>query len=168
MSKQQIIDCTTVSPYNNYGCGGGDYNSVFKYAKNIGLTLESNYPYKSKEGTCSNNAKWIRNKICGWVDVPQGSESCLLAAVNKGPVCVGIDSSDDGFLYYNSGVYSYHGTNCDHAMLVVGYGTDDKGIPYWKLKNSWGKDLGMDGYILIKRNVNSCGIAMWASYPIAC
>ncbi|HBM69976.1 MAG TPA: hypothetical protein DD377_00975 [Firmicutes bacterium] len=39
-----------------------------------------------------------------------------------------------------------------HAMLFVGYGTDEKGqIDKFKVENSWGKDVGNSGYFVADR-----------------
>ncbi|KAJ1628227.1 hypothetical protein T492DRAFT_557800, partial [Pavlovales sp. CCMP2436] len=54
----------------------------------------------------------------------------------------------------------------DHAVYLVGYGTDPDGTPYWKVKNSWGEGWGENGYIRMLRGVNMCGIAQMATYPI--
>ena len=56
----------------------------------------------------------------------------------------------------------------NHAMMVVGYGTDEKTkMDYWLVKNSWGVKWGEDGYIRMCRNENNnCGIATQALYPL--
>ena len=50
-----------------------------------------------------------------------------------------LDASSISFQYYTDGIY--YDTDCNqsglnHAMLVVGYGTDSSsGVDYWILKN---------------------------------
>lgn len=54
----------------------------------------------------------------------------------------------------------------NHAVLVVGYGTDEEsGLNYYLVKNSWGTGWGQDGYFKIERGVNMCGLADCASFP---
>ncbi|PRQ29154.1 putative fruit bromelain [Rosa chinensis] len=63
------------------------------------------------------------------------------------------------------------GTNLDHGVAVVGYGTSSDGTKYWLVKNSWGTGWGESGYVRMQRDVPAmeglCGIAMNASYPTA-
>lgn len=62
------------------------------------------------------------------------------------------------------------GTDLNHGVAAVGYGTTLDGTKYWIVKNSWGEHWGENGYIRLKRGVSEkeglCGIAMQASYPI--
>ena len=104
----------------------------------------------------------------GYVDIPFGSEAILQSAIAlTGPASVTIDASHSSFQVYRDGVYDEpicSTTQLDHAMLVVGYGTL-KGNDYWLVKNSWGVNWGMNGYIMMSRNKdNQCGIASAASY----
>ena len=82
-----------------------------------------------------------------------------------------VDASSTGFTYYYGGIYydlDCVKTDLNHAMLVVGYGTDSSiEMDYWILKNSWGEDWGDRGYMKLARNQNNmCGIATAATYPM--
>lgn len=47
------------------------------------------------------------------------------------------------------------------TLLHLRFGRD---VPFWIVKNSWGLGWGMDGYILVERGNNRCGLE---EYPIA-
>lgn len=101
----------------------------------------------------------------------ESSEAALQQAVATiGPVSVGIDANHTSIMHYHSGIYNEpdcSSEKLDHAVLVVGYGSEEAG-DFWIVKNSWGTDWGMDGYIKMSRNNNNnCGIATSASYPEA-
>ncbi|GAB2259636.1 hypothetical protein Droror1_Dr00010491 [Drosera rotundifolia] len=122
-------------------------------------------------GTCNTNAGPVAATLSSYQDVPSNSESALLNAVAGQPVSVAIDASGNDFHFYSEGVFSGPcGTNLDHAVTVVGYGTTSDGTDYWIVKNSWGTSWGEQGYIRMQRGLNSpqglCGINMMASYPL--
>lgn len=79
------------------------------------------------------------------------SPSALKDAVNGGPVGVAIAGGQNVFQYYTDGIItdaSACGTEVNHAVQVVGYGTEN-GISYWLVKNQWGADWGLNGYAKI-------------------
>jgi len=169
-SEQQLVDCDT----NDAGCNGGLMDNAFSWIQsNGGLCTESDYPYVSSSGA-SQSCKTSCSKVSGssvaeWTDVPN-SEDGLKSAVALQPVSVAIQANQLAFQFYSSGVLTGRcGSNLDHGVLAVGYGTYTDGTPYWKVKNSWGETWGMDGYILIERGTtqagDKCGITSAASYP---
>jgi len=140
---------------------------AFKYVEMNGLCAEAAYPYTAQDGTCKSSSCTMStdSKISGYKDVTQG-ENGLGAAVDIEPVSVAIEADQSGFQLYKSGVFCGDcGTNLDHGVLAVGYGTDV--TDYWKVKNSWGTSWGDNGYIRICRNSDKCGIAIEPSYAVA-
>ncbi len=171
LSEQNLIDCS--GSWGNQGCNGGDQERAFNYTRdNGGIDTDKSYPYEVADGSCRFSAKSIGATVTGYVRIPYGNESALMEAVTTvGPIAVSIDARNDTFQLYSGGVYynpecSSSVLNLDHAVLVVGYGTLLTGQEYWLVKNSWGADWGMDGYIRMARNKNNhCGIVTSAVYP---
>ncbi|KAF9619649.1 hypothetical protein IFM89_007970 [Coptis chinensis] len=96
----------------------------------------------------------------------------LATEVANQPIAVAIDASGSAFQFYSSGVFTGDcGTQLDHGVTAVGYGTASDGTKYWLVKNSWGTSWGENGYIRMQRDIDTeggiCGIAMMASYPTA-
>merc|ERR1711968_399399 len=157
LSEKELVDCA--GSYGNQGCNGGLMDDGFKYIKAKGDALESTYSYTGKTGTCvaSKQSKTAVKvgAVTAFSDVKTDSEDQLLAAVAKQPVSVAIEADQSGFQFYKSGVFSGTcGTNLDHGVLVVGYGTDN-GKDYWKVKNSWAATWGDKGYIRMARNIQN-------------
>ncbi|KAK6253516.1 hypothetical protein QUC31_015236 [Theobroma cacao] len=170
LSEQELVDCDRLY---NQGCNGGLMDNAFDFiTKNGGIDTEEDYPYRASDNTCDPNRKNARVvSIDGYEDVPENDENSLKKAVAHQPVSVAIEAGGRPFQLYHSGVFTGHcGTNLDHGVVAVGYGTED-GVDYWTVKNSWGPDWGENGYIRMERNVagtstGKCGIATMASYPI--
>ncbi|XP_044028788.1 procathepsin L-like isoform X2 [Siniperca chuatsi] len=159
LSPQNLVDCSTID--GNHGCRGGYISKSYSYIiRNGGVDSESFYPYEhqGKAGYCSD-----------FHILPRGDEKTLLAVVaSVGPVAVAVNAMLQSFHLYRGGLYNVPNCNpkfINHAVLVVGYGTDG-GQDFWLVKNSWGTAWGEEGFIRLARNKNNlCGIASFAVYP---
>lgn len=169
-SPQELVDCSFV--ILNEGCLGGYMEKAFQFMMlNGGISREYDYPYVGEQGICNIfAARKIGATITGYVQIPEGNETLLQAAVASQPVSVAIDASGEPFQFYSSGVFAGScGQSLNHGVLVVGYGVE-KGAKYWIVKNSWGTGWGDKGYIKLERGSSDkngiCGIAKEASYPV--
>ncbi|CAN0878913.1 Cysteine proteinase RD21A [Linum grandiflorum] len=169
LSEQELVDCDTSV---NAGCDGGLMDYAFEFIiNNGGIDTEEDYPYNAADNVCDSNRKNAKVvTIDGYKDVPTNDEKSLKKAVAAQPVSVAIEAGGRAFQLYQSGVFTGQcGTQLDHGVVAVGYGTDN-GVDYWIVRNSWGADWGEKGYIRMERNVaktksGKCGIAIEASYP---
>lgn len=163
LSEQELVSCDK----GDDGCNGGLMDNAFKFLETTGLCTEAEYPYTAgggKRGECQKSCT-PQVKVTSFVDVPSGKEDKLKQALTQQPVSVAIDAEGFHFQAYSGGVFDKcAGTQLDHGVAAVGYGTDG-GKPYWKVRNSWGSTWGEKGYIRMIRGKDECGIAKQASYP---
>jgi C1A family cysteine protease len=178
-SEQQLVDCDTLgNGGRDHGCNGGLMDNAFSWiSKNNGLCLEADYPYVSgvtkTAGTCSTSCKNVAGSdIAKFVDVEPASDLAMMSALALNPVSVAIEADQREFQLYKSGVFTGAcGTNLDHGVLAVGYGSEN-GLEYYKVKNSWSTTWGEKGYIRLAKGSSynggkgQCGILLEASYPV--
>ena len=178
-SEQQLVDCDNrKNGGKDMGCNGGLMDNAFNWIeKNGGLCTEEDYPYVSGTtktgGTCQTECTVVDNSVVkSFVDVSKSSDQKMMEAVSQQPVSVAIEADQKEFQLYKSGVFTGTcGTNLDHGVLVVGYGTESDG-DYYIVKNSWGTTWGSNGYIYLGRGDQynkgdgQCGVLLQASYPL--
>lgn len=182
-SEQQLVDCDN-GIRKNHGCNGGLMDLAFDWiSSNGGLCTEQDYPYLSgtteKAGTCQKSCKLTQgSKISKYTDVIPNSDEAMMTALAQQPVSVAIQASQKDFQLYKSGIFTgVCGSELDHGVLLVGYGTQNN-LDYYILKNSWGTSWGMSGYILIGKGIDpttskpyndgagQCGVLSEGSYPM--
>lgn len=163
LAEQQLVDCQ-----QGGSCNGGWMASAYNAVKKAGgVDTTATYPYTAVGSSCKFNINNVGATVSGYVELAEGDEAALQAAVAQRPVAVAIMVTST-FYSYKSGVYSNTncGTSVNHGVIVVGYGTEN-GVDYWLVRNSWGPNWGDKGHIKMVRNKNSnCQIACCGIYPL--
>uniref|UniRef100_A0A8C0LGP7 Procathepsin L n=2 Tax=Canis lupus dingo TaxID=286419 RepID=A0A8C0LGP7_CANLU len=172
LSEQNLVDCSWSQ--GNRGCNGGLMEYAFQYVKdNGGLDSEESYPYLARNEPCKYRPEKSAANVTAFWPILNEEDGLMTTVATVGPVSAAVDSSPQSFQFYKKGIY--YDPKCsnkllNHGVLVVGYGfegaeSDNK--KYWIVKNSWGTNWGMQGYMLLaKDRDNHCGIATRASYPV--
>jgi cathepsin L len=170
LSEQQILGCTP-NPLDcggAGGCSGGTSELAFAALAEVGgLTSEWKYPYTSWYGNdyacLYTEAKMGPPvaQVVGYNVLPPNNYRAVLEAVAFiGPLAISVDASQ--WHLYESGVFdgcNVTNPDIDHGVQLVGYGTTEKGVNFWIIRNSWTPDFGEDGFIRVLRdNPPVCGL----------
>lgn len=167
LSEQQLVDCCITK--DSHGCHGGEPTDAFNYLIKTGIAFEKDYPYHARDEACQEAKMTPQFPIQGFVDIPNGNTSTMEKTIQTRTMAVGIHAGAFVFRFYKNGVID---SGCPaepitHGVTVVGAGIES-GIPYWLVRNSWGKNWGDKGYVKIARTNDPlpgiCGIATCAQY----
>ena len=145
ISEQQVIDC---NPYGA-GCDGGWASAAYYVFRNHGAVLENCNPYLNSPPGCNQDQFKAYADISDWNYIANDVDQ-IKTALQTGPVCTGIDATA-AFEAYGGGCFDETGSQVNHLVLIVGY--DDRacgGNGAWIIKNSWGPEFGVNGYITVQ------------------
>jgi len=109
-------------------------------------------------GKCSSNVGAV-GRVSGWQAASTNETEIAKFMMDTGPLSVLLNAGK--LQFYKEGVYSparCDPSSLDHAVLLVGFGTDPDAGDYWRVKNSWGEGWGENGYFRISRGTGACGI----------
>jgi cathepsin L len=162
LSPQHLVSCVP----NPLKCGGtgGCMGSIeplaYTYASLFGIVTEDDYPYASGSGgnddVCEFDATTTDATVMtmGFETLPRNDAAALMSHLaTEGPLSASVAASD--WSSYHGGVFDgcdYSGNMVvNHAVTLIGYGTDPSEGDFWLVKNSWGSTWGEGGYIRLRR-----------------
>jgi len=165
LSVEQIVDCDTSG--QDQGCNGGFPSGAYEYIESAGgQDTDASYPYTAENGnggTCNFQQANVAATVASYASV-SGETGLYTQASTIGPVSVCVDASS--WSSYQGGVLSTCGNNVDHCVQLTGYGQYDQlssNGAYWIVRNSWGTDWGISGYIEIEIGQDLCSIGDYAT-----
>lgn len=160
-SEQYLVSCNA----DGWGCNGGWFAHDYHQWKYIvgepgpGSVYESVFPYRASDVPCNppHSHAYVIN---GWKYLSKNgvptTNAIKNAIYNYGPVSAAVYVGSD-FQGYTGGVFSTtQNGSINHAIVLTGW--DDAG-GYWILRNSWGSNWGVGGYMYIKYGTSQVGYA---------
>lgn len=172
--------------YQLYGCGGNTLMDAWLFLFTYGTNTQACFPDNTLESarTCEDisssyfdscldktPAVFYRARhiyaVAG-VANEGGSEYEIRKHIYKfGPVSTSMAIYEDFYTFDARAIYKRAPEArrlSGHAVVLDGWG-EENGVPFWWVRNSWGKDWGDRGYFRIIRGTNHCDIE---SNIIAC
>jgi len=145
LSMQQCADCY----------GGGIF---YQLEQAGGIESYAEYPYLGYySGSCNFELSEVVVKVVSNTFlIGETGIYEQLSSASGGPVAIGVDA--DSWNGYTGGILTSCGTDPDHAVVVTGYNNYGQDGNYWIVRNSWGTDWGIDGFIWIYIGENLCDI----------
>jgi len=162
LSEQQIVDCDTLDD----GCDGGWPYDAYKYLMTAGgQDTEASYPYTGVDGTCKFKKADIAASLTSWKYVTENKNETEMAeyVMSNSPISVCVDA-ETWQLYQNGVISANCGRSIDHCVQITGWNVESS-MTAWHVRNSWGTDWGMNGYLWVKMGGNICDIAAVVTVP---
>jgi len=174
LSCQYLLDCDGARVCQ--GCCGGLAERTLQWLagdagpgfprEGTGMPSAAAYPYTSGSGVdptkghCKRGVPPVAgSKLAGFgvLAAPVTAASMTSAITEYGAVAVSMDAH--ALQFYTGGIItsSAQCSSSDHVVAVVGYGTEG-GVPYFKVRNSYGAQFGEEGYFRISKGAaEGCG-----------
>lgn len=176
LSEQQLVSC---SKNGNFGCRGGMPKTAFAWYKTNNAAFEKDYTYTSgttkMTESCKPQGKAKKTiKVKDYTQV-MTEDKMAESLYKNGPIAIAIGVATNNqpsadIKLYKSGIFT---GNCgqdaakgkpDHAVVIVGLVNAKDVSPKvkdnikyaWKIRNSWGKTFGENGYFYLPYGQNKC------------
>jgi hypothetical protein len=169
LSEQHVISC---NPFG-WGCDGGWFaydmlmpSKAGKKGHYKGAVQENQFPYTARREACPELGSATFVPVAHWGYVGTTDSVASVDAVKDAIYTYGSVASavcvDSLFQNYTGGIFSNTDNgDINHAVLIVGW-DDSKNA--WLIKNCWGPNWGINGFMWIKYGANSIGYgANWST-----
>lgn len=158
LSPEQIVQCDNVDA----GCNGGNTETAFEYVQKAGgLQSDVDYPYTSYydvTGSCVSNSSEYIVTVTDYYSI-EGESEMASYVLSTGPLSICL--SAETWSTYTSGILTTCPNEVDHCVQAVGVNLDEN---YWIVRNSWGTEWGLDGYIWLEYGSDMCSISYDPKY----
>ncbi len=143
------------------GCDGGILSDPMDAMLEYGVPLEADFPYTITDPGEDLHWDASRYTFQSWYSIPTNDiETTRRVLSSIGAVTAAIQA-ENGFRAYTDGVFEDANRtpqdidlmgNMNHAIALVGWddNPDDSDMGAWILRNSWGPDWGLDGYMWVR------------------
>ena len=89
----------------------------------------------------------------------------MIENLKNSPIIIGIDGESSSFQNYSEGIVEGPmSSTINHAVVIVGYDSEEK---TFKVRNSWGKSWGEEGYFRLKASPGIIGLGYQYIYNIS-
>lgn len=161
LSKQEMVDCGWSTGLGLKGCSGGVLADAYKYLMNYGVCNNSDYKYTAKVGKCLSYKYDRVVKIDGFKQLSANNKDSFFSFLNNQPTSIAIQMLPT-YRLYGGGFIDTKGP-CgffyNHGIMAVGYDLDNDGNGgYLILKNTYGVNWGVDGYMYFSVGIGDTGM----------
>ncbi|XP_027202680.2 cathepsin O-like [Dermatophagoides pteronyssinus] len=160
-SEQAVLDCLARNTCESGGYQWFGWSTMAQY----GIVDEEYYPYQTQWlGQCNVYPRSrYRIRVIDWCSHNYNNDEIIQTMLYKyGPLDASISVSTGPEWKYLKGPFeAYCDTHVNHAVTLIGW--DEY---YWIIKNSWGPEWGINGYLFLPRHSNKCGILIEVAMPI--